>query len=74
MILDINDIENNQQIEIKIDEYLSEIASGMNEDRKQFNKLIDSVISGTVSKIYITYKDRLTRFGFSYFENLFKKI
>lgn len=58
---------------IKIDEYLSEITSGMNEDRKQFNKLIDSVISGTVSKIYITYKDRLTHFGFSYFENLFKK-
>lgn len=58
---------------IKIDEYLSEIASGMNEDRKQFNKLIDSVIRGDISKIYITYKDRLTRFGFSYFENLFKK-
>lgn len=57
---------------IKIDEYLSEIASGMNEDRKQFNKLIDSVIRGDISKIYITYKDRLTRFGFSYFENLFK--
>lgn len=58
---------------IKIDEYLSEIASGMNEERKQFNKLIDSVIRGDISKIYITYKDRLTRFGFSYFENLFKK-
>ena len=45
----------------------------MNEERKVFNKLIDDVISGKVVKIFITYKDRLTRFGFSYFEKLFKR-
>lgn len=58
---------------IKIDEFYKEIASGMNEERKQFNKVIEMVVEGKVNKIYITYKDRLTRFGFSYFENLFKK-
>ncbi len=52
---------------------LSEVASGMNEERIQFNKLIDLVINNEIDKVYITYKDRLTRFGFTYFENLFKK-
>ena len=58
---------------IKIDNFYSEIASGMNEDRKSFNKIIEDVCQNKISKIYITYKDRLTRFGFKYFERLFEK-
>ena len=56
-----------------IDEIYSEIASGMNEDRIEFNKLIDLVINEEVENIYITYQDRLIRFGYKYFENLFDK-
>ena len=56
-----------------IDEIYSEIASGMNEDRIEFNRLIDSVINEEIENIYITNKDRLTRFGYKYFENLFDK-
>lgn len=56
-----------------IDEIYLEIASGMNEDRIEFNKLIDLVINEEVENIYITHKDRLTRFGYKYFENLFDK-
>ena len=52
---------------------LSEVASGMNEDRLEFNKLLDLVVKNEVNTIYITYKDRLTRFGFDYFTNLFLK-
>lgn len=52
---------------------LEEIASGMNENRVKFNQLIDMVLERKVNKIFISYKDRLTRFGFSYFDNLFKK-
>lgn len=51
----------------------SEIASGMNENRKELNKLINDVIANKIDTIYITYKDRLTRFGFDYFKNLFEK-
>ena len=58
---------------IKIDNFYSEIASGMNEDRKFFNKIIEDVCQNKICKIYITYKDRLTRFGFKYFERLFSK-
>lgn len=58
---------------IIIDDVYKDIASGMNEDRKGFNELIDNVIEGKVDKVYITFKDRLTRFGFSYFKRLFEK-
>jgi len=56
-----------------IDLCLSEVASGMNENRKEFNKLIDLVIDNQVENVFITFKDRLTRFGFDYFKNLFQK-
>lgn len=57
----------------KIGKIYEEIASGMNENRKQFDEIIDQVIQHKINKIFVTYKDRLTRFGFGYFENLFKK-
>ena len=51
----------------------SDIASGMNEDRSGLNEMIDQIIKGKISKVVISHKDRLTRFGFSYFEHLFEK-
>lgn len=51
----------------------SDIASGMNENRKSLNELIDKVISGDIKFIVISHKDRLTRFGYDYLENLFAK-
>lgn len=51
----------------------SDIGSGMNPDRKNLNKMIDMVIDNKISKIYISHKDRLSRFGFEYIENLCKK-
>lgn len=46
-----------------------EIASGMNDNRKQFWKMIDS----NPSIIICEHKDRLTRFGFNYIEKLLHK-
>ena len=76
-----NDLQKQKQIlldycnsnGIIIDEIYEEIASGMNEERIQLNKLIDKVINNEIDTIYITYKDRLTRFGYEYFKNLFEK-
>ena len=51
----------------------SDIASGMNENRKSLNDLIDKVISSDIKYVLISHKDRLTRFGFGYLENLFSK-
>lgn len=50
-----------------------DIASGMNENRKGLNNLINEIIDGNVSKVIISHKDRLTRFGFGYLENLFNR-
>ena len=51
----------------------SDIASGMNENRKGLNSLISDVISGIVNKVVISNKDRLTRFGYGYLKSLFER-
>lgn len=56
---------------IKVDEIYSEIASGLNEDRQELNKLIQSIKENKINNVYISFKDRLTRFGFNYFKNIF---
>lgn len=53
------------------DKVISDIASGMNENRKGLQELIKLVKDGKVKTVYISYKDRLTRFGFDYFVYLF---
>lgn len=51
-----------------------DIASGISfEKRKEFFELLDLVVDGKVSKIIITYKDRLSRVGFDLFKHLFAK-
>ncbi len=58
---------------IEVDAIYKEIASGMNENRKELNMLIDEVITGNVETVFISFRDRLSRFGFDYFKNLFAK-
>lgn len=52
---------------------LSDVASGLNAKRKGLKKLFQLVAKGTISEVVITYKDRLTRFGFEYLEDYFAK-
>lgn len=49
-----------------------DIGSGINFDRKDFQRLLNDVIEYKVDKIFITYKDRLSRISFQLFANLFK--
>lgn len=58
---------------VSIDEYLSDIGSGLNYNRKNFLKLMDMVENDEVSEIIIAHKDRLVRFGFEFFEHLCTK-
>ena len=51
-----------------VSDVYSDIGSGMNESRKQFNKLLEQVKDNQIKKIVISNKDRLTRFGFGYIE------
>ena len=55
---------------VKIDKVFTDVGSGMNADRKEFNELLTLVFERKVKKIYISFKDRLTRFGFNYIKNI----
>lgn len=49
---------------------LKEVGSGLNDSRKQLLKLMDMVLHNEVNNIYVTYRDRLTRFGYHYLEKI----
>lgn len=57
---------------ISVDQEYSDIASGMNEKRIGFISLLEDCSKGNIDSVYITYKDRLVRFGFGTIENLLK--
>ena len=50
---------------------LKEVGSGLNDNRKYLQKLLWMVSRNEVRNVYVTYKDRLTRFGFRYLETMF---
>lgn len=49
---------------------LSDIGSGLNDNRRKLQKLLSMVQNGEVNRIFISYKDRLTRFGFNYIKRI----
>lgn len=49
---------------------LKEVGSGLNEQRLKLQQLLKMVLNNEVNKIYTTYKDRLTIFGFEYIETI----
>lgn len=55
----------------KIDEEFKDIASGLHFDRGEFQNLVNQVIKGEISKVFILYKDRLTRISFDMWKELF---
>jgi len=52
---------------------LSEVGSGLNDKRKKLQQLLKMVMNGEVNRVFITYRDRLTRFGFHYLETMFNE-
>lgn len=62
-------VENAKDIQNPI--ILKEVGSGLNDKRKQLQKLLVMISNHEVRNVYITYKDRLTRFGFNYLETMF---
>ena len=56
-----------------LDEVFTDIGSGINYNRKNFNKILELVEAEEVSEIYVTYKDRFVRFGFDWFNNFCEK-
>ena len=55
-----------------VDEILEDIGSGLNYNRKKWNKLIDDCVNGDIKTIIIAHKDRFIRFGYDWFERFLK--
>jgi len=51
---------------------ITDVGSGLNERRRGYLRLLDMVAERRVSRVIVTYPDRLTRFGFSTLRRLFQ--
>ncbi|RDY23883.1 IS607 family transposase [Romboutsia maritimum] len=58
---------------IIVDEVIEDYGSGLNYNRKKWNKLIDSCMTNEVNTIIVTHKDRFIRFGYEWFERFLAK-
>ena len=56
-----------------VDEVVQDIGSGLNYNRKKWNKLIEEVMENKIDTIIITHKDRFIRFGYEWFERFLLK-
>ena len=57
---------------IELAEQIEDIKSGMDADRKGFQKILERVIKGEIGLLVIENKDRLTRFNFDTLQLIFK--
>ena len=57
---------------ISIDKQFEDVKSGMSFDRNDFKNMLKLIIEGKVELVIVENKDRLCRFGFELFVELFK--
>ena len=55
-----------------VDEVFEDIGSGLNYNRRKWNKLLEDCMLGLVKIIIIAHKDRFIRFGYDWFEKFLK--
>src|SRR5215472_5898671 len=56
-----------QAKDVKVDEWVEELGSGLNYQRKHFTRIMEEIELGRVQRLIIAHKDRLVRFGFEWF-------
>jgi len=52
---------------ITVDEWVEELGSGLNYQRKHFTRLMEEIELGRVQRLIVAHQDRLVRFGFEWF-------
>ena len=57
---------------IIVDEIFEDVGSGLNYNRKKWNKLLEDCMLGLVKTILVAHRDRFIRFGFEWFEKFLK--
>ena len=58
---------------IIINQCIGDFGSGLNYNRKKWNKLLDEVMANKIKTIVISNKDRFIRFGYDWFEKFCEK-
>ncbi len=56
-----------QAHQIQVNEWVEEMGSGLNYQRKHFTRIMEEVELGRVQRLIVAHKDRLVRFGFEWF-------
>ena len=57
---------------IIVDEIFEDIGSGLNYNRKKWNKLLEECMLGLIKTIIVAHGDRFIRFGYDWFEKFLK--
>ena len=60
-----------EELGIDVTHELEDVGSGLNANRRGLIKLFKLVTKGKISDVVISYRDRLTRFGFGYLSAFF---
>src|SRR6266705_6188336 len=55
--------------QIKVDQWIEDIGSALNFQRKGFNEVVEQIELGLVRRLIIAYQDRFVRFGYDWFEH-----
>ena len=58
---------------IIVNQCIEDFGSGLNYNRKKWNKLLDEVMENKIKAIVISNKDRFIRFGYDWFEKFCEK-
>ena len=56
-----------------VNQCIEDFGSGLNYNRKKWNKLLDEVMENKIKTIVISNKDRFVRFGYDWFEKFCEK-
>ena len=56
-----------------VNQCIEDFGSGLNYNRKKWNKLLDEVMANKIKTIVISNKDRFIRFGYDWFEKFCEK-
>lgn len=57
---------------IIVDEVFEDVGSGLNYNRKKWNKLLEDCMLGLIKTVIVAHKDRFIRFGYEWFERFLK--
>ena len=58
----------------QVDDIYSDIASGLEYDRKSFKQLMSDVVNHKIKTIIVTHKDRFSRVSFNMWNDMFKEL